>query len=331
MISNSHQSDIGNLLSRVFGAGDTVVRLARFRRPARFPIAPDVKRIEGPPRLSGMTGTAPRALVWATDIDVLPHDSSVERRDDFLVVRSPSNPNHHWGNLLVFDREPAAGDRARWEALFDETVGTDPRVRHRTFAWDRSDGTPGAAREEFAAHGYSVEETYALVAEQLHPHPREIREVLVRELDPAPGADEELWDAVVELQVADRDEGYDEEPSRTFHRAWIESRRALFRTGRGAWYLALDPATGALAGSCGIVVTHGRSRFQMVITAPGYRRRGVCSRLVVEAAQRAVEAHGAERLVIVADADSHALGLYESLGFERREHCFGVCWWPRGT
>ena len=95
------------------------------------------------------------------------------------------------------------------------------------------------------------------------------------------------------------------------------------------WYVALDPETGAVAGSCGVVVTGGRGRFQVVDTALAYRRRGICSRLVVEAARRSAEDYGAERFVIVADADYHALGLYESLGFERREHVFGVCLWPR--
>jgi len=33
--------------------------------------------------------------------------------------------------------------------------------------------------------------------------------------------------------------------------------------------------------------------------------------------------------VIVADLHYHALGLYESLGFRRRERVAGVCRWPR--
>jgi hypothetical protein len=33
--------------------------------------------------------------------------------------------------------------------------------------------------------------------------------------------------------------------------------------------------------------------------------------------------------VIVADPGYHALGLYESLGFERAEHVVGGCRWPR--
>jgi hypothetical protein len=32
--------------------------------------------------------------------------------------------------------------------------------------------------------------------------------------------------------------------------------------------------------------------------------------------------------VIAADADYHALGIYESLGFRRVEQVAGVCRWP---
>jgi ribosomal protein S18 acetylase RimI-like enzyme len=277
------------------------------------------------------TTETPRTLVWATDIDTLPLDRVVERRDDHLVIRSPSNPAHFWGNLLLFEAPPAEGDAQRWEQLFAREFGNDPRVRHRTFAWDRANGDAGRAREEFASRGYDVEESIGLVAEraQLRNHPRENRDVVIRPLDPAPGADAELWAAVVELQVAGREEGHDEQRHRAFTIARLDDRRAHFLAGRGAWYAAIDPATGDVAASCGIVVTAGRGRFQVVDTALAYRRQGICSRLVVEAARHSAEAHRAERFVIVADANYHALGLYESLGFDRREHAFGVCLWPR--
>lgn len=59
-------------------------------------------------------------------------------------------------------------------------------------------------------------------------------------------------------------------------------------------------------------------------TAAAHRRRGICSRLVVEAAHRAAQEFGAERFVIAADPAYHALGLYESLGFERMERVAAV-------
>ena len=270
--------------------------------------------------------TRPRALAWATDIDVLPLDRVVRRVDDHLVVRSPGNPEHYWGNMLIFDEPPRAGDRERWCAVFAAAFADEPRVRHRTFAWDRTDGALGSAREEFVAVGYELEETVALVAQlqDVHPHARESRAVRISALDAAPGADAALWDQVIELQMASRDERFAEDTHRAFLHARARELRALFVDGHGAWYVALEGDGGEVLGSCGVVLTGARGRFQTVDTAPAHRRRGICSRLVVEAARMS----GAQRLVICADPEYHALGLYESLGFRRAEHVAGVCLQP---
>ena len=211
-----------------------------------------------------MSIPTPRSVAIATDLDVLPAGSIVERRHGYLLVRSPTNPAHYWGNFLVFDEPPGDGDADRWEALFEREFRDEPRVRHRAFTWDRVDGVAGRAREEFVARGYVLDASIGLVAESgaLHRHPRANRDVVVRALDP--DADAELWAAVIELQVEGRDEGHAEADYRAFSLARLGDRLAHFRAGRGAWYVALDPATGALAASCGIVVTFGRGRFQVV-------------------------------------------------------------------
>src|SRR5205085_6030390 len=77
------------------------------------------------------TRMTPRSIVIATDIDVLPRDRIVVRRNGYTLVRSPSNPAHHWGNLLLFDEPPDSGDAERWEELFEREFRDEPRVRHR--------------------------------------------------------------------------------------------------------------------------------------------------------------------------------------------------------
>lgn len=271
--------------------------------------------------------TRPRALAWATDLDVLPLDRVVRRVDDHLVVRSPGNPEHYWGNMLIFDEPPQAGDGERWSAVFAAAFNDERRVRHRTFAWDRIDGALGSARDEFVAAGYELEETVALVAtaEEVHAHARANPAVRIRALDPAPGADAVLWAQVIELQMAASDERFAEDVHRAFLQARARELRALFLDGRGAWYVALDSDDGGqVLGSCGVVLTGARGRFQAVDTAQAHRRRGICSRLVVEAAQLS----GAQRVVICANPEYHALGLYESLGFRRAERVAGVCLQP---
>jgi len=276
-------------------------------------------------------GVVPRALIIATDLDVLPLDRVLERRDGYLVVRSPSNPTHYWGNLLLFDEPPVAGDAPRWEALFAAEFAGDPLIRHRTFGWDRRDGAIGAAREEFVAHGFDLAESVGLTAtpRALRRHARENRDVEVRALNPAAGVEEELWDQVVELQVATREGRHAEDAHRIFSRRRLADLRALFLLGRGAWYVALAPAGGEpqVLGSCGLVVTNGRGRYQSVDTAEAHRRRGICSRLLVEAARRGAQEHCARRLVIGADPGYHALAIYESLGFQPTERVSGV-WRP---
>ena len=76
----------------------------------------------------------PRTLVWATSVDVLPRDRVVERRGDHLVIRSPRNPTHWWGNLLLFDAPPEPGDGERWDALFEAEL---PGLEHRLEGGDR--------------------------------------------------------------------------------------------------------------------------------------------------------------------------------------------------
>jgi ribosomal protein S18 acetylase RimI-like enzyme len=274
--------------------------------------------------------TAPRSLVLNTLIDVLPDDRLVTRERDHLIVRSPSNPGHWEGNMLLYDDAPAPGDRERWEAEFDAAFADEPTVRHRTFYWDRSGGEEGAAVSELAEHGYRLERDIGLIAapQEIAPHPKTNREVEVRALDPAPGHDEPLWEGAIGVSLANNAE--DPSPDADFERfvrARQWERRTVCHAGRGAWYVALDPADGAVVACCGVIAAGSRGRFQAVDTAPTHRRRGIARRLVHDAAQDAAARFGLSRLVIVADADYHALGIYESLGFQRRERLCSA-WLP---
>lgn len=296
----------------------------------------------GPSRGEEAPVEAIRSLVWSTDIDVLPIDRLVSRSPGYWTVRSPSNPGHWWGNFLLFDAPPEPGDGVRWEGLFATAFAPEPQVRHRAFAWDDPQGRLGCADTEFLARGYQVEHTVALAArpDELVAHPRENREVVVRTVDPAPGGDEEIWAQILELHVAHRDPWVDEASHREFARGRLTDLRRLFLAGRGGWFVAVlgedRHGQGArVVGSCGIVVTGPRGRYQTVDTAEPYRRRGISSRLVVEAARRTAADYPVKRLVICADPAYHALGIYESLGFVCVERAAGLLrpppptTWPR--
>jgi ribosomal protein S18 acetylase RimI-like enzyme len=268
-----------------------------------------------------------RSIIRATDIAALPLSRELRRSDGCLVVRSPSNPGHYWGNLLIFDDAPAPGDGARWAERFEAEFAGAPGVLHRTLAWDRPDGELGAAREELVPRGYELEETVGLEAgaDAIERHPRESRDVVVRALDHAGSSDERLFEQVIELQVIDRLAQFDREGQYAYARTRMRDLRALFTARGGAWFVAIDAAEDRVVGSCGIVIAdEQRGRYQAVDTVASHRRRGVCSRLLVDAARTIEQRHGTRRFVIGADPHYHALGLYESLGFEPVERIAGA-------
>src|SRR5690606_2397746 len=119
---------------------------------------------------------------------------------------------------------------------------------HRTFMWDDPSGEPGATAE-FKAAGYEFEQLVGLIAQldELQAHPRENRDVEILTLDPH--ADDLLWEASIELQVATRDAGHEETEYRRFIQARTRDRRERFQRGDGAWFVARTPE-GELVASC---------------------------------------------------------------------------------
>jgi GNAT superfamily N-acetyltransferase len=270
------------------------------------------------------------SLVWATDIDVLEENHVLSRHDGYWVVESPTNPTFWWGNFLLFDEAPVAGDGDRWENLFEQAFGRRAEVTHRTFAWDRTDGGAGDADRELVARGYELERTTGLIATPsgIKPHVRANAAADVRVLDPR--GDEWLWDRVIVLQMAQAAGDYqDAEYHETFLRRRQATLRELFRDERrGSWYVAV--IGDQVVGSLGIVVTGGRARYQAVDTAEAHRGKGIATRLVVEAAAHAASRQEIDHFVIAADPEYHAIGIYESVGFKPRENVVGAMLKPVG-
>lgn len=61
------------------------------------------------------------------------------------------------------------------------------------------------------------------------------------------------------------------------------------------------------------------ARYQTVATHPDFRGRGLASSLVFAAGQFGIDVLGAQTLVIVADPQHRAIGIYRALGFTEVE------------
>lgn len=258
------------------------------------------------------------SLGWRTELIFHRFDGEVIPRDDHLLVRTPANPTFYWGNFLLFDHPPRPGDAARWLALFDEQIAQrQSESRHLAFGIDGDadfDLPP-----DFAALG--VAKSSSIVLTMREPQLRAARKPL------APGfvrralrLPDEAAQAV-DLQVASDMHGYEPAGYRVFRERQMARYGRMAAAGLGDWFgvFAEDGAT--LVADCGLFRDgSGRGalgRFQFVSTHPAWRRRGLCSALIHAVCRHGFGAMGLESLVIIADPDDVAIGLYESLGFVR--------------
>ena len=251
-----------------------------------------------------------QSLGYRTDLIFARYSGEVHDRGNHLVIRTLSNPTFWWGNFVIFDRAPEAGDLERWLDVFHQEI---PYAKHIAIGWDGQEpGEVGA----FVQLGLDFQESIVMTAQRVYAPPKANTDAEYRMLE-----SEADWDQWLELRMACRDrhepEGY---------RVYLENKRHEYRKmstdGRGGWFGAfLD---GQMVCGMGLYTDGEIARFQSVETHPEHRRLGLCGSLVHHTATRGLEDFGASTLVMLADPEYHAARIYESVGFKPTEKAFAL-------
>lgn len=265
------------------------------------------------------------ALGFRTELIFHRHDGEVvdcRAQHGCRLIRTPSNPTYYWGNYLLFDAAPRAGDEARWSALFETLISAhQPLSTHRAFGW-MEDGAGNVA--EFLAAGYTHNNATVMQTRAVHDVPSPAVAAELRPLAHTGAAAAREWAALLELSIATRSAEHDEAEYRPFSQQRIAAWRAMAEAGRGAWFGAFVDGDAApqLVAALGIYAEQQPedgerlARYQSVMTDAAWRRRGLCRALIARAAGYARETLNADRLIIVAAAGEMPEQLYASLGFE---------------
>lgn len=259
---------------------------------------------------------------WRTDFTMHGVGGVVDAHDDCLVVRTPSNPSFYWGNLLLLAEAPQDADVARWLARFEaEITRRQPQSDHVAIGINVPYVGQHLPAWEAAGLEMHVNAVMRLEPGQLRaPPPPKAGEVIVRPIDWATEVD-----AIVTLECADV-HGFEATGYRTYRERLFERYRVLQARGLAEWFGVW--CDGVLAADCGLVrdvaAPMATARFQRVATHPQWRRRGLASTLVHAVGRHALEAWQAASVVMVADPDDIAIGLYRALGWREfeREWCF---------
>ena len=273
------------------------------------------------------TSWLPRSLGVRTDLTLLVAQGSVVTPHPLgLVVRSPQNPDYHWGNMLIVDGERLGVDLClQLPGLVSAFQAALPDGDHVAIAIDAPDLLPSELEGAELPNRVAVEHDVVLRATTLEPsgHPAPAVDLRPFALDDVPA-----WDAAIAMELTDA-------PAGPAHRAFVERRldglRSLQVNGHGAWWGAWTP-DGELVAMLGVYdAGEGVGRYQNVVTRADHRRRGIAGALVRAAGAWALDTLTISSLVIVADPEGPAIGVYTGAGFERVHDQWALYRAPRET
>ena len=233
---------------------------------------------------------------------------------DHILVRTEQNPAYWWGNFILLGQAPSAEQASAWLARFTEVY---PEARHVAFGIDVTDANL-VNPEAFAVAGLRCEQDVVLLASSLHAPPRPNATARLRPL--TGDAD---WRQAAELRHAcSAADAAGEVQDQDFDDRRAAARRLLVDTGRATWFGAFIGER--LVAQLGMVPAGDRlMRFADVETHPSFRRQGLAGTLVWHAGRHGLEQIADATLVIVADPDYPAIGIYESVGFTRSQDRVG--------
>ena len=256
-----------------------------------------------------------RSLGLHTDLALHGWRGRVRDRHDHLVVTHPDVPAFRGGNLLVFERPPEASDLERWCDLFDRAIGVPPAFPYRAFAWDGLDGEEGELAP-FLVAGFAPEPGVVLAAPRLTPPEHPNREVRLLALD-----DDAGWAAALDVQARASGrvgEGW----YRRLLRGVLGANRRVVEAGHGVWWGAFEGD--AQVANLGIFRVGEVARIEAVVTDPARQRRGIASTLLHHATEQARRLWGSELVLLEAEPDGPATGVYERLGLRSIEWRVGL-------
>jgi ribosomal protein S18 acetylase RimI-like enzyme len=267
------------------------------------------------------------SLGYQTEVLLRHFEGEIIERPDYFVLRTPRNPGYRWGNFLIFAEPPKAGDLAKWKAIFAKEIGTPPDYVHFLFGWDDVEGEMGEA-QEFLDAGFELVKTVVMTAQSVTP-PKVNRDCIIRIFQKEDWAEWIALQRASNLAEAENERESDDDSFQRYLENKASEYQRMIEAGLGQWFGAyLD---GQLVATLGLFVWNGLGRFQQVDTHPNFRRRGLAGTLVYHAAQQGFQKVNAQTLVMCADPDYVAVGIYESVGFRITEKEMAVQWHPKGS
>ncbi|CAM3666706.1 hypothetical protein VA7868_00173 [Vibrio aerogenes CECT 7868] len=249
----------------------------------------------------------------------------VTEKENYVVVKTPSNPGFYWGNYLVFPQPPLGGDFLHWRHLFVSEFRNDQDVKHMSFCWLKPTEHIQTEYSDFLSQGFEYDEVLVLKGSQFCLPGRRNEEIQCR-----PVLTDAEWQQVIALHLL----VYPDSCRNEAECLYVDRTYAAYRSMQAAGLGGLHGAFigDQLVASLGLFFDGEIGRFQNVETHPDFRQRGICKTMVYDISVAAMQQHPQIRhLILHADSEYIAAEIYRSVGYEVCETICELCLTPEAA
>jgi uncharacterized protein YrzB (UPF0473 family) len=259
------------------------------------------------------------SLALVTDLILLKFESEIIKKDDYIVIKTPSQPDYFWGNFLIFSKPPKKEDFITWKEIY-KTEFESEEPNFFTLTWD-SEEVDKESIISFEKDGFSLGLDITLAT--CHPvKPSRFNEKVVVK----PIETNEEWAMIPEVHF-DKDSPKSKTAQMGFAEKRIESFREFTKKGVAHRFGAF--LNGKLVGDLGLFYENEVARFDLVATHSDYLRQGICQTLVYLSSIYMQKHYKVLKLVIVADDDYYAIDVYKKVGFKPIQKNYSLMWWNK--
>lgn len=242
--------------------------------------------------------------------------SEVYPREDYLVVKTPRNPRYVSANFVLFRDAPDASAVERWPVVFDKEFEDDVGIKHVKLVWDGISDQRNAVGP-FLERGFELQHYRTLVSDEFLIRPKINEQVEIKII--STGIE---WESITEDQMLLRPGGLSEDYYKAFSAQLMEDYRSIVSVGEGIWFGAFIGSK--MVGSAGLLWSDKLVGFQRVVVKKDFQNQGVCKTMLYNISQWVSKELKNRSFVILAEKDSLAEYIYQTLGFEIREELMAV-------
>lgn len=251
---------------------------------------------------------------------LLQNISEITAKEQYLVVKTPSNKKYISANFILFKDSPNLQSIDLWPKIFENEFNNDDEIKHIKLEWNTNERS-NKILSKFEDAGFDLEEYETLSLNQLKSVSKINSDIKFKEINY-----KNDWNNIIDQQILFKSPLLTEEYYKEFSETLMRSYHQLIQKGLCKWFGSYNK--NKLIGSLGILWSNEIVGFQRVVIDEAFQGQGICTNFIHWVSQWIQANLSNRQIVIWAEKNSISSKIYRSCGYSFTEELLALNKYP---